>query len=54
MNKNKPKVAFLCTHNACRSQIAEALEENWREMRSNPFQRVRKSRITLTRAPSNG
>lgn len=25
MNKNKPKVAFLCTHNACRSQIAEAL-----------------------------
>lgn len=59
MNKNKPKVAFLCTHNACRSQIAEARsqkpwEENWREMRSNPFQRVRKSRITLTRAPSNG
>jgi arsenate reductase len=22
---NKPKVAFVCVHNACRSQIAEAL-----------------------------
>ena len=22
---NKPKVAFICTHNSCRSQIAEAL-----------------------------
>lgn len=22
---NKPKVAFICVHNACRSQIAEAL-----------------------------
>ena len=21
----KPKVAFICTHNSCRSQIAEAL-----------------------------
>ena len=21
----KPKIAFICTHNACRSQIAEAL-----------------------------
>ncbi|WP_277407040.1 arsenate reductase ArsC [Lacrimispora xylanisolvens] len=26
MNKdNKPKVAFVCVHNSCRSQIAEAL-----------------------------
>ncbi len=27
MNKevNKPKVAFICVHNSCRSQIAEAL-----------------------------
>lgn len=23
--KNKPKVAFVCIHNSCRSQIAEAL-----------------------------
>lgn len=23
--KNKPKVAFVCVHNSCRSQIAEAL-----------------------------
>ncbi len=23
--KNKPKVAFICVHNSCRSQIAEAL-----------------------------
>lgn len=25
MNKIKPKVAFICVHNSCRSQIAEAL-----------------------------
>ncbi|MBQ8687225.1 MAG: arsenate reductase ArsC [Ruminococcus sp.] len=25
MNGNKPKVAFICVHNSCRSQIAEAL-----------------------------
>lgn len=23
--KQKPKVAFICVHNSCRSQIAEAL-----------------------------
>ena len=23
--KTKPKVAFICVHNSCRSQIAEAL-----------------------------
>jgi len=27
MDKNKPKVAFICVHNSCRSQIAEALGE---------------------------
>lgn len=25
MVKNRPKVAFICVHNSCRSQIAEAL-----------------------------
>ena len=25
MNNNLPKVAFVCVHNSCRSQIAEAL-----------------------------
>lgn len=25
MSDNKPTVAFICTHNSCRSQIAEAL-----------------------------
>jgi arsenate reductase len=25
MRENKPKVAFICVHNSCRSQIAEAL-----------------------------
>ena len=25
MNKKKPKVAFVCVHNSCRSQMAEAL-----------------------------
>lgn len=24
-NKKKPKVAFICVHNSCRSQIAECL-----------------------------
>ena len=24
MNKNRPKVAFVCVHNSCRSQLAEA------------------------------
>lgn len=30
MNKevNKPKVAFICVHNSCRSQIAEALSKH--------------------------
>ena len=23
------KVAFICVHNSCRSQIAEALGKNW-------------------------
>lgn len=26
---NKPKVAFICVHNSCRSQIAEALGEKF-------------------------
>ena len=25
MHKNKPKVAFVCVHNSCRSQMAEAI-----------------------------
>lgn len=25
MERKKPKIAFICVHNACRSQIAEAL-----------------------------
>lgn len=25
MNNNKPKVAFICVHNSCRSQMAEAI-----------------------------
>ena len=25
MSNNRPKVAFICVHNSCRSQIAEAL-----------------------------
>ena len=26
---NKPKVAFICTHNSCRSQIAEAVGKHF-------------------------
>ncbi|MHC1722227.1 MAG: arsenate reductase ArsC [Aminipila sp.] len=29
MDKNKPKVAFICVHNSCRSQIAEALGKHF-------------------------
>jgi len=29
MDKNKPKVAFVCVHNSCRSQIAEALGKHF-------------------------
>jgi len=25
MNKNRPKVAFVCVHNSCRSQMAESI-----------------------------
>lgn len=28
MQEQKPKVAFICVHNSCRSQIAEALGKN--------------------------
>ena len=27
--RRKKKVAFICVHNSCRSQIAEALENTW-------------------------
>lgn len=29
MIKSKPKVAFICVHNSCRSQIAEALGKHF-------------------------
>lgn len=29
MTNNKPKVAFVCVHNSCRSQIAEALGKHF-------------------------
>lgn len=29
MRENKPKVAFICVHNSCRSQIAEALGKHF-------------------------
>lgn len=29
MLNNKPKVAFICVHNSCRSQIAEALGKHF-------------------------
>ncbi|MDD4371044.1 MAG: arsenate reductase ArsC [Anaerostipes sp.] len=29
MKKHKPKVAFICVHNSCRSQIAEALGKHF-------------------------
>ncbi|PKM84644.1 MAG: low molecular weight phosphatase family protein [Firmicutes bacterium HGW-Firmicutes-11] len=29
MSSNKPKVAFVCVHNSCRSQIAEALGKHF-------------------------
>ena len=29
MTRNKPKVAFICVHNSCRSQMAEALGKHF-------------------------
>ncbi len=29
MDKQKPKVAFVCVHNSCRSQIAEVLGKHY-------------------------
>ena len=29
VNNNKPKVAFICVHNSCRSQMAEALGKHF-------------------------
>lgn len=29
MKNTKPKVAFICVHNSCRSQIAEALSKHY-------------------------
>ena len=29
MEKSRPKVAFICVHNSCRSQIAEALGKHF-------------------------
>jgi len=29
MSSNKPKVAFVCVHNSCRSQMAEALGKHF-------------------------
>ena len=30
MKKSKKKIAFICVHNSCRSQIAEALAKHFR------------------------
>lgn len=35
MNNNKPKVAFICVHNSCRSQMSEAIGKN---LASNVFE----------------
>ena len=32
MANRKPKVAFVCVHNSCRSQITEALGKNLLQM----------------------
>ncbi|MBQ8562310.1 MAG: arsenate reductase ArsC, partial [Firmicutes bacterium] len=29
MSANRPKVAFICVHNSCRSQMAEALGKKY-------------------------
>ena len=36
------KVAFICVHNSCRSQIAEARGKSWRPMRLKATQPVQK------------
>lgn len=39
---NKKKLAFICVHNSCRSQIAEALGKNLQEMCLNAIPQERK------------
>lgn len=36
-NHKKPKVAFRCVHNSCRSQMAEALRKSWPSMSLRAF-----------------
>ncbi len=43
----KYKVAFICVHNSCRSQIAEALAKHWPEMFLRVFLPERKHNLKL-------
>mgnify|MGYP004487411947 CR=1 FL=1 len=45
------KVAFICVHNSCRSQIAEALGKSWRGMCFIAFRRVPKQSRKSTPMP---
>lgn len=38
---SKPKIAFICTHNSCRSQIAEALGKHFLNDKFEPYSAVR-------------
>ena len=45
----KKKVAFICVHNSCRSQIAEALVNIWQEMSLRVILPEQKQNLRLIR-----
>lgn len=49
---NKKKVAFICVHNSCRSQIAEALENIWLRMYLKVIRQGQKRNYRLIRMQS--
>ncbi len=48
----KPKVAFICTHNSCRSQIAEALGRHLASDVFDSYSAGTAPKGRLTRMPS--
>lgn len=48
---NKKKIAFICVHNSCRSQIAEALENIWHQIYLKVIRPEQRQSLRLIRMP---